>query len=113
MSARRRQRLPLKSPSALPPPPVTTSLVVSDGPRGRRTITDGVLTLVLDARDRVRSAWYDWGFGPHRITRAPAPAHGEKPSVAWVAQQESDAYWKRVSQQFPRPAAATAAGKPA
>lgn len=57
-------------------------------------------------RDRVRSAWYDWGYGPHRVTRTPAPALGEKPSVAWVQQQESDAYWKRVSQPFPRPAAA-------
>jgi hypothetical protein len=106
MRTRRRRPAPLKTPVPAPPPPIVTGLVVDDAPNGRRTITDGVFTIVLDARDRVRAAWYDWGYGPHRITRTPAPAPGEKPSVAWVEQQESDAYWKRVSQQFPRPAAA-------
>lgn len=93
-------------------PPVLSGLIVSDLPNGRRTIQDGPLLITLDAQDHVRSAQYQWHKTVHRVTRVPKPRRGDAPSLAWTEQEESDAYWRRVSAAFPRPDRA-AVGEPA
>ena len=93
-------------------PPVLTGLIVTDAPSGRRVIQDAAFVVTLDAQDRVRSAHYQWGKTLYRISRVPKPRRGEAPSLAWTQQEEADAYWRRVSAAFPRPAR-VAVGEPA
>lgn len=85
-------------------PPVLTGLIVTDLPSGQRTIQDGPFVILLDAKDRVRSARYQWTGRVHHVTRIPKPRRGETPSGAWAQQLETDTYWQRVSALFPRPA---------
>ncbi len=92
--------------------PVLSGLVITDFPSGRRTIQDGAFLITLDAQDRVRSAQYQWDKTVHRVARVSKPRRGEAPSLAWTEQEESDAYWQRVSAAFPRPDRA-AVGEPA
>jgi hypothetical protein len=84
-------------------PPIVTGLIVTDWPSGRRTIQDAALIVTLDAQDRVRSAYYLWDRTPLRISRVPKPGPDKVPSLAWTEQQNADAYWRRVSEAFPRP----------
>lgn len=93
-------------------PPIVTGVIVTDLPSGRRTIQDAAFVVTLDAQDRVRSAHYLWDKTPLRISRVPKPRPGTTPSLAWTEQEEADAYWRRVSEAFPRPNRA-AVGQPA